>query len=354
MFPKYRAAVVATIAVAAIFILFYFQADFIWTAAASLFLIAGGLALDNHAPHTVSGGGIFSWFGHLFGSSDAPSTTYPAYHPAHHIPVACPALDGAGKRAKIATAITALAKLNNGHCNTAEHYRDMRAEFARHFPESDCFRDAMTVPNPKNAKNVPDDTGIFVGDKITTGVAPFVIFARVGSGVMTVPYPDCIREGNYSESWKRDFFLARNLPNNDTDWGLAEKAATASMSRYHRFLILRDLHWKTFNALTFDKDFLHTLEAMRECAIACAISEIKSQHPDEPEPQESDIGLYFHCWPHNSVQALHMHIIDKRFTDKLPDWYVVPVGHADHAPAWRHHKHKNLPYEAVVEVLKSE
>lgn len=53
---------------------------------------------------------------------------------------------------------------------------------------------------------------------------------------------------------------------------------------------------------------------------------------------EGDLGLFFHCFPHNSVNSLHMHLIDMRIR----------------GPSWEVHAHKNLPAQSVLAVLKAE
>merc|ERR1712217_835332 len=50
------------------------------------------------------------------------------------------------------------------------------------------------------------------------------------------------------------------------------------------------------------------------------------------------VGLYFHVFGHNSVNSLHLHILDLQ--------YVGPTYHK--------YKYKNCPLEAVLKVLKEE
>ena len=49
------------------------------------------------------------------------------------------------------------------------------------------------------------------------------------------------------------FMVACNLPQNDAHWASAapEWVGTASMSKRHRFLLVRDLGWHWFNVLVF-------------------------------------------------------------------------------------------------------
>merc|ERR1711998_793226 len=50
------------------------------------------------------------------------------------------------------------------------------------------------------------------------------------------------------------------------------------------------------------------------------------------------LGLYFHCYPHCSVNALHRHMVDQ-----------TEVG-----PTFRHLRWKNLPLDDVLRVLEHE
>ena len=74
------------------------------------------------------------------------------------------------------------------------------------------------------------------------------------------------------------------------------------------------------------------LEAMQDAAIAFA-----SATPGWSADPER-LGLYFHCFPHNSVNSLHMHMVDLGAT----------------GPTFEHFAYKNLPLADVLAVLKSE
>ena len=108
------------------------------------------------------------------------------------------------------------------------------------------------------------------------------------------------------------------------------------MSQRHRFLLLRDLDWSWFNALVFGMrdgaqlaEAVATLEAMREAALAYTRAD---------GGWSTSVGLYLHCYPLNSVQALHLHIVD-----------LAAVG-----PSYKHLSHKNLSLDAVLTVLREE
>lgn len=138
------------------------------------------------------------------------------------------------------------------------------------------------------------------------------------------------------------FVAAYNRRDCDDNWDneSPEWVGRASMSRRHRLLLLDDPDWTTFNALTLGmgaaeecsglRAAVATLEAMKAAAFALAANE-----PDWP--QES-VGLYFHVFPHNSVQALHLHLIDL----------------AETGPTFAALSYKNFALDDALFVLRSE
>ena len=106
--------------------------------------------------------------------------------------------------------------------------------------------------------------------------------------------------------------------------------------RGHRFLLLRDLKWGCFNALVLGlggKDELQEAVEMLEAARAAAKDFARAD-----VGWSRNLGLYFHCYPHNSVQAFHLHLVD-----------LEAVG-----PSFEACAHKHLPLNAVLDVLKAE
>jgi len=134
-----------------------------------------------------------------------------------------------------------------------------------------------------------------------------------------------------------DFFITRNkiyelIRYSDTEGG--------SISKNHRLLVTRSTNWKRFNVLTmglgsdiksFEAD-IEFLEKMRNAAKHY----IEQTREKFDWPVESkDIGLFFHCFPQNSIDVLHLHIVDISTT---------PVKLS----------YKNLDINLVIEELKSE
>ena len=81
------------------------------------------------------------------------------------------------------------------------------------------------------------------------------------------------------------------------------------------------------------------LETMRDAAYVF-VQEDKSgwSLARDHRGQLSEIGLFFHCYPHCSVNSLHLHIVDLSET----------------GPTYEACSHKNLSMELVLKTLKQE
>ena len=178
--------------------------------------------------------------------------------------------------------------------------------------------------------------GVVAGGALTTGTKPFNVFARLASGAMTQPEmaaANALLDGPAAAR----FLLACNRKENDEHWADGgEWQGKASMSARHRFLLLKDLSWRWFNCLTFGIDggkalaeAVATLEAMRDAALSYTRAD---------GGWSTSVGLYLHCYPFNSVQALHLHIVDLGAT----------------GPTFDALAHKNLPLDDVLHVLRAE
>lgn len=170
---------------------------------------------------------------------------------------------------------------------------------------------------------------------LTTGTKPFNFFARVASGEGAQPGMAAEQEalGEYTDR----FLIVKNRQENDEHWDSDDPAwvGKASMSRRHRFLTVKDLHWKWFNALVFGlvdpaeiPSVIARVEAMQQAALQFAAAMGYSKH----------VGLFFHVFGHNSVNSLHLHILDMAHTGPSFDKLI----------------YKNCPIEAVLKVLKEE
>lgn len=91
--------------------------------------------------------------------------------------------------------------------------------------------------------------------------------------------------GKYSEQFEKineDFIII------DSDENLT-----------HKFLVPKILDWDCFNVLTLSNKHLALLREMKTLAFLYAF-----------ENRIRKFGLYFHCYPFNSVNILHLHIVD--------------------------------------------
>ena len=179
--------------------------------------------------------------------------------------------------------------------------------------------------------------GVVAGGALTTGTKPFNVFARLASGAMTQPEmaaANALLDGPAAAR----FLLACNRKEADEHWAsdAEEWVGKASMAERHRFLLLKDLHWGWFNCLAFGirggaalADAVATLEAMKAAALSYTRAD---------GGWSTSVGLYLHCYPFNSVQALHLHIVDLGAT----------------GPTFDALAHKNLPLDDVLHVLRAE
>jgi len=183
----------------------------------------------------------------------------------------------------------------------------------------------------------------FVGTEdyqLTTGVAPFNVFARIVGGKMTQPGLEL--EQTFLGDYQEKFMICGNRPENDEHWDSQspEWVGKASMSHRHKFLLLKDLHWQWFNCLVLGmipaekkgvtiRTAIATLELMKAAALTyCA----------NKGGWSKQVGLFFHCFGHNSVNSLHLHVLD--MSELGPTFWKL--------------ESKNVPLDAVLRVLQEE
>ncbi|CAJ1440895.1 unnamed protein product [Effrenium voratum] len=179
-----------------------------------------------------------------------------------------------------------------------------------------------------------------VTGNLTTGTRPFNVFARIGGGVMTQPGMD--KEQEYLQEFKDHFIVCSNLPANDEHWDSDDKewVGKASMSKRHRFLTIKDLHWQWFNVLGFG--LLPESKGGAGLGRAIALVEVMKaaalRYTAICPGWTNRVGLFFHVFGHNSVNSLHLHILDM----------------AELGPTFWHYEYKNCPLDVVLKVLKEE
>lgn len=134
-----------------------------------------------------------------------------------------------------------------------------------------------------------------------------------------------------------EFFITRNRISEQIQYSDSEHG---SISKNHRLLVTRSKNWKRFNVLTMGlggdiKSFEDDIAFLKRMKRA-AEHYIKETRVKLGWPVESKyIGLFFHCFPQNSIEVLHLHIVDIS---------KPPVKHS----------YKNLHIDNVILELESE
>mmetsp|Transcript_73908 Transcript_73908/g.154004 ORF Transcript_73908/g.154004 Transcript_73908/m.154004 type:complete len:759 (+) Transcript_73908:35-2311(+) len=183
----------------------------------------------------------------------------------------------------------------------------------------------------------------FVDEKsglLTTSTNPFNIFAMVATG--KVDQPGMKEENEWLADFADHFIIACNRPVCDEHWDSEdpEWLGKASMSRRHRFLTTKKLHWQWFNALAFGlvppsvggaslAEALNEVERMKAAAL---------RYASKAKGWSSQVGLFAHIFGHNSVNSLHIHILDM----------------SELGPSFWKQEFKNCPLDAVIKVLREE
>ena len=194
------------------------------------------------------------------------------------------------------------------------------------------FKNIRKKIKKDNLKQALKQSGFVDSDgNLTTGVKPFNVFARLASDAIPNPVKNQnVLLGKYTDK----FMVCHNRPDNDENAGDPKFEKTASMATPdengpgHVFITTKDLQWKKFNVISMDtNDDIDFLKEMKEAGKHYANHRTWTK-----------VGMYFHCFPYNSVQSLHLHVVNL----------------ANKGPALKYHAHKNLPIDSVIAVLENE
>ena len=152
------------------------------------------------------------------------------------------------------------------------------------------------------------DNVISVNDVLTTGDKPFNIFARIVSGD-TKHDVDQSLLGEYSER----FVVCHNRPANDENWNNRDfpsgsMAGPDDSGPGHVFITTKNLKYHRFNILPIILE--NDVQYVSDLLLA-AIKYTVNRNWTKP-------GFYFHCYPHNSVQSLHLHVLNM---DNVGPWF---------------------------------
>lgn len=175
---------------------------------------------------------------------------------------------------------------------------------------------------------------------LSTGTAPMNLFARIVVGKTRQPQMDLEQE--WLGPWQDHYQICCNRTDYDDHWDSEdpEWVGRASMAKRHRFLTTKRLHWQWFNALSFGlvppedggvslEESIAELQDMKAAAL---------YYTSNAPGWSSNVGLFFHVFGHNSVNSLHLHVLDM-----------------DHVgPTFRKLNYKNCPLDAVLKILDEE
>lgn len=165
--------------------------------------------------------------------------------------------------------------------------------------------------------------------ELTTGTQPFNVFARYASYEMKNPVDQTIIQ-DYMKNW----MVCHNKPENDMNWNDVNNK-TVSMcgpdkhGPGHVFITTKDLHWMNFN--------IATIVLSKKVEFLKKLKEVAEEYVKQRKWTKA--GFYFHCFPHNSVNSLHLHIVNE--DEKY-------IGHMHSECGY-----KNLPLDVAIKVAES-
>lgn len=164
---------------------------------------------------------------------------------------------------------------------------------------------------------------------LTTGENPFNVFARYANYEMKNPVDQIILKG-YMKNW----MVCHNRPENDMKWNDVNNKAVSmcgpdEKGPGHVFITTKDIDWKNFNILT--------IVLSKNVEFLLELKEVAMHYVKQRGWKKA--GMYFHCFPHNSVNSLHLHIVNEE------EEYL---GHM-----YRELQYKNLPLDVAIKVAQS-
>jgi hypothetical protein len=144
---------------------------------------------------------------------------------------------------------------------------------------------------------------------LSTADKPMNPFSRLVVGKLPAPDGNLLQQHGLLEADKQ-FLIAQNRPELDAAWASTDPSmiGRASMSKHHQFLLLRSLRWDWFNAATWgiggEADEI-------QAAIQLVDQMTQTAHAyTQKAGWSNQLGLFVHCYPFNSVNAFHLHMVD--------------------------------------------
>jgi len=246
---------------------------------------------------------------------------------------------------------------NLASCNTAEEFatirRELRAYGIRKFMD-DMIEDGSFV---KGADQLPMESRDEEFEK-HAGASDVSIGRR---GTSFIPFRQRVSESplrfgeplislGLSANIAGRFIVGKNSRELDKAWASEDPLAVGkvSMGERHRCLRIRSLHWSTFNVVTMGMTAVddddgkpkrdHQIGALTASLRLLSTLSTLAHLYTRRSGWSSDLGLFVRCYPFNSFDALHLHMVDLQRT----------------GPTFHALQYKNLPLEAVRKTLESE
>lgn len=149
------------------------------------------------------------------------------------------------------------------------------------------------------------------GSLRTDATSPFNVFAHYATGLLSNAMVDQSLLGEHAET----FMVCHNRPECDLGWDnpAAIGASMAGPDAYgpgHVFITPRVQHFNTCNILMV---LLNKDRAFLEALLAAAKTYARNRGWSNPL-------FYVHCWPHNSVQSFHLHVVNG---DTVGPWHAA-------------------------------
>jgi hypothetical protein len=179
-----------------------------------------------------------------------------------------------------------------------------------------------------NFIEMEDELPCFAKDILTTGTKPFNVFARLASSEMENTVDQSILK-QYSNEW----MVCHNKPENDKDWNDVSNTSVSmcgpdATGPGHVFITTQDLDWTLFN--------ITTIVLTKNVKFLLKLKEVATYYAKQRGWKKA--GFYFHCFPHNSVNSLHLHVCneDEQF-----------IGHMH-----KQFQYKNLSLDVAIAVAQ--
>ena len=237
------------------------------------------------------------------------------------------------------TSLIARASAQEASLDTSKDFVKAVAEGLPALNQKEDFQQARKFAREYGFERIRAQLGDFVDatGRLTTETKPFNVFARKASGKLALTPEEELAQGRLG-SFAERFMVCYNMPDRNANWANddPEWVGRAGMSKRHCFLTVKDLDWQWFNVITFGLD--DPQKGYEMLADLYAAAKEFTQKSFEIDGSFREPAFYLHCYGHNSVNSLHLHMVDLEFA----------------GPTHRALAYKNLPVEDALAVLRRE